>query len=125
MRLSCGARRRIKFELGLMLLLAGTLAAVLLWRSRPAGDAPFGAVLFEWRPGQYVQVLYGQGSSNDIDASRLNDPGTKNAAVLLPALDKGDIFRGVVLGGVLPRKAFSMGHAEEKRYYIECRSLVS
>ena len=82
MRRSCGARRRIKFELGLMLLLAGTLAAVLLWRGRGGADAVPGAALFEWRPGQYVQVLYGQGSSNDIDAGRLNDPGTKNAADL-------------------------------------------
>ena len=44
--------------------------------------------------------------------------------LLLPPLEKGDLFRGVVLGGVLPRKAFSMGHAEEKRYYIECRRIA-
>lgn len=42
---------------------------------------------------------------------------------LLPPLAKSDLFKGVVLGGVLPRKTFSMGHAEEKRYYLECRSL--
>ena len=29
-----------------------------------------------------------------------------------------------VLGGVLARKTVSMGHAEEKRYYNECRSLA-
>ena len=34
--------------------------------------------------------------------------------LLLPPLEKADLFRGVVLGGVLPRKTFSMGHAEEK-----------
>lgn len=44
--------------------------------------------------------------------------------LLLPPFDKGDLFRGVVLGGVLPRKTFSMGHAEEKRYYIECRRIT-
>ena len=51
---------------------------------------------------------------------------TRNGAVgmLMPGLKKADLFRGVVLGGVLPRKTFSMGHAEEKRYYNECRSLV-
>lgn len=49
----------------------------------------------------------------------------KNAvAFLLPEFRKADLFRGVVLGGVLPRKTFSMGHAEEKRYYNECRSLM-
>ena len=30
---------------------------------------------------------------------------------------------GLVLGGVLPRKTFSMGHAQEKRYYMECRDI--
>ncbi|MDD4850349.1 MAG: DUF1015 domain-containing protein [Gemmiger sp.] len=44
--------------------------------------------------------------------------------LLLPGLQKADLFKGVVLGGVLPRKTFSMGHAEEKRYYNECRALV-
>ena len=42
---------------------------------------------------------------------------------LLPPFAKSDLFKGVVLGGVLPRKTFSMGHAEEKRYYIECRRI--
>jgi hypothetical protein len=44
--------------------------------------------------------------------------------ILLPALEKGDLFRGVALGGVLPKKTFSMGHAVEKRYYMECRRIL-
>ena len=44
-------------------------------------------------------------------------------AFLMPPFAKSDLFKGVVLGGVLPRKTFSMGHAEEKRYYIECRRI--
>lgn len=49
----------------------------------------------------------------------------KNGAVafLMPPFAKSDLFKGVVLGGVLPRKTFSMGHAEEKRYYLECRKI--
>ncbi len=43
--------------------------------------------------------------------------------LLLPPFAKSDLFKGVVLGGVLPRKTFSMGHAEEKRYYLECRRI--
>lgn len=50
--------------------------------------------------------------------------GPTATALLLPDLQKDDLFRGVVLGGVLPRKTFSMGHAEEKRYYNECRALT-
>lgn len=45
-------------------------------------------------------------------------------AFLMPPFAKSDLFRGVVMGGVLPRKTFSMGHAEEKRYYIECRKIT-
>ena len=41
----------------------------------------------------------------------------------LPAIDKGGLFRGIVADGVLPRKSFSMGHAQEKRYYIEARQI--
>ncbi|MEG1069657.1 MAG: DUF1015 domain-containing protein [Ruthenibacterium sp.] len=43
--------------------------------------------------------------------------------VLLPPFAKSDLFRGVVLGGVLPKKTFSMGTATEKRYYLECRKI--
>lgn len=39
--------------------------------------------------------------------------------ILLPGIDKGALFLGVLRDGVLPRKTFSMGHAREKRYYLE------
>lgn len=42
---------------------------------------------------------------------------------LLPPMEKHQLFRGVISGGVLPRKTFSMGHAREKRYYLEGRKI--
>ena len=42
---------------------------------------------------------------------------------LLPPMAKHSLFRGVIAGGVLPRKTFSMGHAREKRYYLEGRRI--
>ena len=45
-------------------------------------------------------------------------------AFLMPPFEKSDLFKGIVMGGVLPRKTFSMGHAEEKRYYMECRNIL-
>lgn len=42
---------------------------------------------------------------------------------LLPAMEKNQLFRGVIRDGVLPRKTFSMGHAVEKRYYLEARKI--
>lgn len=46
-----------------------------------------------------------------------------NIGLFLPALDKGDFFRTVINDGALPRKTFSMGEANEKRYYIESRKI--
>ena len=42
---------------------------------------------------------------------------------LLPAMEKSQLFRGVIADGILPRKTFSMGHAREKRYYLEGRTI--
>ena len=42
---------------------------------------------------------------------------------LLPAMQKSELFPTVVVDGALPRKTFSMGHAYEKRYYLECRRI--
>ena len=39
--------------------------------------------------------------------------------LILPGIDKNALFKGVMQGGVLPRKTFSMGAAREKRYYLE------
>ena len=43
---------------------------------------------------------------------------------LLPNIGKNQFFKGIVMDGVLPRKTFSMGHAQEKRYYLEARKIV-
>lgn len=42
---------------------------------------------------------------------------------LLPAMEKSQLFRGVIADGILPRKTFSMGHSREKRYYLEGRMI--
>jgi hypothetical protein len=47
-----------------------------------------------------------------------------NIGFMLPAMSKHDLFKTVVLDGVLPRKTFSMGKSEEKRFYLECRKIV-
>lgn len=44
--------------------------------------------------------------------------------ILLPAIDKSALFPAVRQGGALPRKTFSMGEADEKRYYMECRKIL-
>ncbi len=44
-----------------------------------------------------------------------------NAGFMLPSMDKFMLFPAVAADGALPRKTFSMGEANEKRYYIESR----
>jgi uncharacterized protein (DUF1015 family) len=48
-----------------------------------------------------------------------------NMGFYLPCMAKQDLFKTVYLDGALPRKTFSMGEAEEKRYYLECRKIVA
>ena len=50
--------------------------------------------------------------------------GEKSIGLLLPSMDKSEIFKTVSESGVFPRKSFSIGHARDKRYYLECRSIV-
>lgn len=75
-------------------------------------------VLEKQKPVMRVDYIHGEDSVDELVA--------KGGAVgiLLPPFNKADLFRGVALGGVLPKKTFSMGHAEEKRYYLECRTIL-
>ena len=44
---------------------------------------------------------------------------------LLPKIKKADFFKSIEIDGVLPRKTFSMGHAQDKRYYTEARAILA
>ena len=46
-----------------------------------------------------------------------------NAGFYLPAISKNNFFRTIIIDGALPRKTFSMGEADEKRFYLECRKI--
>lgn len=43
---------------------------------------------------------------------------------ILPDMGKEELFPTVICDGALPRKTFSMGHADDKRFYIEARKIV-
>ncbi len=46
-----------------------------------------------------------------------------NIGFLMAPMDKSELFKTVILDGALPRKTFSMGHAEDKRFYLEARKI--
>lgn len=43
--------------------------------------------------------------------------------ILYGGMTKDQLFKTVICDGALPRKTFSMGHAEDKRFYLECRKI--
>ena len=43
--------------------------------------------------------------------------------ILYEGMGKDMLFKTVICDGALPRKTFSMGHAADKRFYIECRKI--
>lgn len=48
----------------------------------------------------------------------------KTIGIFLPAVEKSAFFRTVIKDGAFPRKTFSMGEAEEKRFYMEARKII-
>jgi hypothetical protein len=77
--------------------------------------------------------VFAEGKPEIIDYIHGNDELlrlSKNAArkatgIILPPVQKSGLFDTVARLGPLPRKSFSMGHACEKRFYLECRSLFN
>ena len=68
--------------------------------------------------GGSVDYIHGE----DVALKLAREEGA--IAFLLPRIEKGELFRTIGRSGVLPRKTFSVGHAEDKRYYLECRRIL-
>lgn len=68
-------------------------------------------------PGASVDYIHGTKAVETL--SRAEDA----VGFLFSGMEKDDLFRTVIYDGALPRKTFSMGHAEDKRFYIECRRI--
>jgi hypothetical protein len=92
--------------------------------SNPSSTLPVGTIqafLDKWlRDGKIKSIDYVHG----MDAVLHLGSQEGNLGVLLPAIEKSDLFKTVILDGVLPRKTFSMGEAHEKRFYMECRKIT-
>lgn len=66
-----------------------------------------------------VKIDYVHGEESVKKLTRGN-----NVGLMLPGMKKEELFPTVEKDGALPRKTFSMGEAEEKRYYLEARKIV-
>jgi len=69
------------------------------------------------RAGGRLDYIHGTAAVENLAA------GKGCVGIILPAMEKSEFFDTVASRGVFPRKAFSVGHARDKRYYMECRKI--
>lgn len=69
-------------------------------------------------PSTSIDYVHGEQNVKEVLSQNENSIG-----VLMPTFPKDQLFEFVKQNGSLPRKTFSMGEAEEKRYYIESKKI--
>ena len=67
--------------------------------------------------GAEVDYIHG----DDVTLNLSKNEGS--VGILLPKPEKSSLFETVIKDGALPRKTFSMGEANEKRYYMEAKKI--
>ncbi|MCI8479038.1 MAG: DUF1015 domain-containing protein [Oscillospiraceae bacterium] len=67
--------------------------------------------------GGKIDYIHGEDVTRELGSK----PG--NIGFLLPAMGKDQLYPTVIHDGVLPRKTFSMGEANDKRFYLEARKI--
>lgn len=73
-----------------------------------------------WYTEQYggtIDYIHG----NDEAAFLSRQEGS--CGMLLPMMQKDELFASVEKAGPFPKKSFSIGHGADKRYYLECRKI--
>ncbi len=69
------------------------------------------------RHGGYIDYIHGDCECIEM-SQRFGCAG-----ILLPRMEKSELFTSVMNGGPFPKKSFSIGHGSDKRYYLECRKI--
>jgi Uncharacterized conserved protein len=94
-----------------------------IYVKNPSSNLPVGTfqnfadAYLEKHPGK-IDYIHG----DDVTKKIGKEQG--NIGFLFPCMKKEELFATVITDGSLPRKTFSMGHAEDKRFYLECRSIT-
>ena len=92
-------------------VLSSSIAELAVSRLQPALDA-----FLRENPAVKIDYIHGED-----ELLRLAHEGA--LSIFLPPIQKDGFFATIVSTGTLPRKSFSMGEADEKRFYLECRAL--
>lgn len=91
---------------------------------KPTSNLTVGSVqmfLDAWLKENGGKIDYIHGA--DVVASLAKE--ADSLGILLPDMQKAELFPTVIKDGALPRKTFSMGHAADKRFYMECRRITA
>lgn len=99
-------------------VIGGVVNAIPFCDDVPEGIRRLDRYIADFISANGGEVDYIHGEQEIKDLSRLG------IGVILPSIAKDDFFRLIVTGGNLPRKTFSMGEGNEKRYYIEAKKLI-
>lgn len=67
--------------------------------------------------GGYIDYIHGDNECISMSSA------DNCAGILLPTMEKSELFTSVLTSGPFPKKSFSIGHGPDKRYYLECRSI--
>lgn len=94
-----------------------------MWIQKPTSNVVTGTI--QNFIDTYIQefsgkVDYVHGSAIVQRLASLKD----NVGFIFPAMGKETLFETILIDDILPRKTFSMGKAEDKRFYLECRKII-
>ncbi len=67
--------------------------------------------------GGRIDYVHGDGEAASLAS------GLGCAGILLPRMEKSELFPSVIQTGPFPKKSFSIGLGPDKRYYLECRKI--
>jgi uncharacterized protein (DUF1015 family) len=70
-------------------------------------------------PQVEIDYIHGENHLMEVCRERIGSVG-----ICMPTLSKSDLFETIKQGQVLPKKSFSMGHASDKRYYLESKKII-
>lgn len=102
-------------------LLAGAQRRDILARGCSLGEAiaaldAFCASYMQAHGGR-IDYIHGDDEAVDLAA------GDGCCGILMPRMEKEELFTSVLRSGPFPKKSFSIGLGADKRYYLECRKL--
>lgn len=102
-------------------LLAGAQRRDILARGSSLGEAiaaldAFCASYMQAHGGR-IDYIHGDDEAVDLAA------GDGCCGILMPRMEKEELFTSVLRSGPFPKKSFSIGLGADKRYYLECRKL--